>query len=118
MRLSHAIPKGKDVPVVWLDWTPEEELQLRFIAVQDGSVAAVTSAGLKGWAQSILNDHLSFPSDPPRDLENFYTSLFVLRPGSSEWLPACTELNLVKGELLVRYFVGGDSVCQAYRLGV
>lgn len=116
MRLSHAIPKGKDVNCIWIDWTPEEKRQLRFVAVQEGAMAALSSDGLKGWAQTALTDHQSFPGDAPVDLKGSYQSLFAIRPGTEEWIPARTELNLEKGELLVRYEVNGDGVCQSYLL--
>lgn len=118
MQFNREYEEGKNYPVLWLDRSPVEEVQNVFVANQEGSFAFLSLDGLKGWAKSVIVDHLSFPEDAPLDMSGAFSSLIMNKPGTSEWIPVSVEIHLHGQQLLIRYDVGTARVCDAHLLEI
>lgn len=118
MQFNRTYEEGKNYPVLWLDRSDVEEVQSVFLANQDGSFAALSLDGLKGWAKNVIVDHLSFPADAPLDMSGAFSSLIMNKPGTSDWVPVTVEINLHSQQLLIRYAVGTATVCDSHRLEI
>jgi hypothetical protein len=116
MKVSREYPKGQDFDALWLDRSEKEEVQRVFLANQEGSFALLSMDGLKGWAKEIVTDHENFPEDVPLDMSGAFSSLIMNKPGTPDWVPVTPEVRLHSRELLLRYTVNGDRVCDSFLL--
>ena len=117
MKLSHEHTRGTDYDVMWVDRSENgEELEPRFIANQEGSLALLTLKGLKRWAERVLADNASFPADAPLDMSGEFQSLIMNKPKAPGWVEVTPTVVPGRNQLLLRYQVNGDWSCKTYFL--